>query len=220
MRSRYCTAGSRDDVGSRLASSAASHVVERLGQLVEGRVAVDLVFHRIEVHLLVGRVAGDDLVGAHHPHAGAFLAPGVDVARHLDRHLRVGGVQAAAVLVVEARPCCARTLPRAAIRLLERRLHQRRPACQRRALARHAASAASRTQAPSSQALTRAPQALAVARAVAADDAPELVPVDRAEVVVLALLVPLQLRVGQVTPSILACSTVGVDELLRAGRRC
>ena len=74
----------------------------RIGQLVEGRVAVHLVFRRVEVHVLVGRVAGDDLVAAHHPDAAAFLAARVDVARQLDRHLRVGRVQAAAVLVVEA----------------------------------------------------------------------------------------------------------------------
>src|SRR5215208_1923488 len=39
-------------------------------------------------------------------------------------------------------------------------------------------------------------QALAVAGAVAPDDLVELVPVDLAEVVVAALLVPLQLRIG------------------------
>jgi hypothetical protein len=33
-----------------------SHVIERLRQLVEGRVAVDLVFHRIEEGRLVARV--------------------------------------------------------------------------------------------------------------------------------------------------------------------
>ncbi len=97
------------------------------GQLVEGRVAVDLVFHRVEVHRLVARVAGDDLVGAHHPHAGAFLAPRVDVARQLDRHLRVGGVQAAAVLVVEARLAAHEDFPQRPFGL-RRRSARRRPA--------------------------------------------------------------------------------------------
>ena len=101
MRSRYCTAGLRSTCDGCL--HRRPHMWStRLGQLVEGRVAVDLVFHRVEVHVLVARVAGHDLVGAHHPDADAFLAPRVDVARHLDRHLRVGRVQAAAVLVVQA----------------------------------------------------------------------------------------------------------------------
>src|SRR5258705_13492619 len=79
-----------------------SHVIERLGQLVERRVAVDLVFHRIKVRRLLARVARRDLVGADDPDARTLLAPRVDVARELDRHLRVGGVEAAAVLVVES----------------------------------------------------------------------------------------------------------------------
>ena len=52
--------------------------------------------------LHVGDRWEDDVVGAHHPDAHAFLAPRVDVARVLDGHLRVGRMQAAAVLVVEA----------------------------------------------------------------------------------------------------------------------
>src|SRR5438128_1453258 len=75
MRSRYCTVGSAETrieapaAGAELARAviAGSHVVERLGQLVEGRMAVDLVGHRIEERRLVARVAGRDLVGAHDP---------------------------------------------------------------------------------------------------------------------------------------------------------
>src|SRR2546423_12747086 len=129
---------------------AGSHVIDRLRQLVEGRVAVHLVFGRVEVHRLVARVARDDLVRAHDPDAHALLAPRVDVARHLDRELGVGGVQAAAVLVVEPGLAAHEHFPQRPLLLI----------------GAHAASfiaclfacavAASRTQAPSSQALTRA----------------------------------------------------------------
>ena len=118
--------------------------------------AIDLVLRRIEVHGLVGRVAGDDLVGAHHPHAAALLASGVDVARHLDRHLRVGGVEAAAVLVVEPGLAAHEDLPQRPFLAGGRRALM--PACTMRRSRRFfaCASAASRTHAPSSAAATRA----------------------------------------------------------------
>src|SRR6187402_3838623 len=57
-------------------------------------------------------------------------------------------------------------------------------------------------------------EALAVARALAADDLPELLPVDRAEVVVAALLVPAQLGVGERDAEDLGLLGGRVDELL------
>src|SRR5450755_65531 len=137
--------------------------------------AIDLVGHRIEKSGLVARVAGDDLVRAYDPDADAFLAPRVHVARQLDGELRVGGVQAAAVLMVE--PCLAANehfpqrpfanrgahacvlhlaaAPRgggARLGPARRRAH----AASSNACLRACAMAASRTQAPSFQAATRA----------------------------------------------------------------
>ena len=214
MRSRYCTAG-RWTIDAMDACIARAHMWStRLGQLVEGRVAVDLVFHRVEVHRLVGRVAGDDLVGAHDPDAGAFLAPRVDVARHLDRHLRIGRVQAAAVLVVEAGLAAHEHFPQRPFVLRRRGVRRsarpdaarcRRPrrsrlgSCRlaRQSCLRACASAASRTHAPSSHAFTRAARRSRLHGPLpltTCQNSPQSI---GAEVVVLALLVPLQVGVGQ-----------------------
>lgn len=80
-------------------------------ELVERRVAVDLVICRLEVARLVRRVAGVDQVGAHRPDAHALLPPRIDIARELHRHLGVGGMQAAAVLVVKPRLAADENLP-------------------------------------------------------------------------------------------------------------
>src|SRR5882724_6259249 len=58
----------------------------------------------------------------------------------------------------------------------------------------HGRFANPRTVFPSLHACT---QALAIAGAIAADDLPEFIPIDDAEVVVLAVLVPFQIGVGQ-----------------------
>jgi hypothetical protein len=62
--------------------------------------------------------------------------------------------------------------------------------------------------------LTAPAHALGVARPVAADDASELLPVDRAEVVVTAVGVPAQVIVGQVQPEHLGLGDGHVDKSL------
>src|SRR5450755_4533755 len=61
--------------------------------------AIHLAARGLEHRLLLARRAGDDVLRLHDPDADAFVASGIDVARVLDRHLRVGRVQAADVLV-------------------------------------------------------------------------------------------------------------------------
>src|SRR5690606_15320494 len=51
--------------------------------------------------LLVGRTAGHDIGGLHHPDADAFVATRVDVAGVVDGHFGIGRPQAAHVLVGE-----------------------------------------------------------------------------------------------------------------------
>src|SRR5262249_39418464 len=78
-----------------------SHVIHFFRQLVERRMAVDLVFHRVEhLRLRIG-IGRHDLVGAHHPDAYAFLPACEHIARSLQRHTRVARMHTAAVLVVQ-----------------------------------------------------------------------------------------------------------------------
>src|SRR3954465_12164217 len=78
-----------------------SDVGDTIGDLVEGRVAVDLVERRLEQRVLVARVARDDLRRWDDPDAAALTAAGVDVTRVLDGHLGVDRVHAADVLMVQ-----------------------------------------------------------------------------------------------------------------------
>src|SRR5205085_2154982 len=114
--------------------------------------AVDLVLHGIEVHALLPRIARDDVVTAHDPDAGAFLAARIDVARHLDGHLRIRSVQAAAMLVVKTRLAADKHFPQRPL-LLHVAHAASFTSC---SCLRAYAIAASRTQAPSSHASTRA----------------------------------------------------------------
>ena len=98
------------------------------------------------------------------------------------------------MLVVQARLAGARTLPTAATRLRRRAVM---PPCSLRAPARRCLLARMRQRRLAHPGavvpgLDARRQPLAVARPMAADDAPELVPVDGAEVVRAARLVPLQ----------------------------
>src|SRR5690606_8994548 len=101
MRSRYCTAGSAltciDECMSIIQGRAPgssptqpapvggqgrrsqggwfhSHVIDGVGEPVEGGMPIHLVLQRVEVHVLVARVARDDVIRASHPDAGAHLA--------------------------------------------------------------------------------------------------------------------------------------------------
>src|ERR1035438_5486504 len=65
---------------------------------------IDLIARRLEQRLGFRRVRSGDGRGRHHPNADAFLTPRVQVARMIDRQARIGGVQAAHVLVIEAAP--------------------------------------------------------------------------------------------------------------------
>src|SRR4051794_9750863 len=77
------------------------HVRDVLGDLVEGGVPVDLVAAGGEHRVLLVGAGGGDVGGLDHPDAHALVAPGVDVARGVHRHLVVRGVQRADVHVVE-----------------------------------------------------------------------------------------------------------------------
>src|SRR5687768_13998638 len=78
-----------------------SHVGDVLRDLVERRVAVDLVAARGEHRVLLVGARRGDVRGLHHPDAHALVAPGVDVAGRVHRHLVVRCVQRADVHVVE-----------------------------------------------------------------------------------------------------------------------
>src|ERR1700754_2103148 len=98
----------RASLSEVIASSAlsnaisASYVRDVLGDLVERRVAVDLVAARREERVLLVRARRGDAAGLHHPDADALVAPGVQVPGVAQRHLGVGGSQGADVHVVQA----------------------------------------------------------------------------------------------------------------------
>lgn len=73
--------------------------------------AVDLVIRGVEEGALVLGLAGVDLFGTHRPDAVALVAAGVHVARIFNGHLRIGGMQAAYVLVVQAALALDEDLP-------------------------------------------------------------------------------------------------------------
>src|SRR5579863_3649710 len=80
-----------------------SQVLHLIGNRVEGRMAVDLVARRLEQRLGLLGIGGHDVRRAHHPDADALLAAGIDIARVLDRHAHIGGMEAPDVLVLESR---------------------------------------------------------------------------------------------------------------------
>src|SRR5699024_10133676 len=126
--------------------TAASHVGDVLGDVVERRVAVDLVCGGREVRVLLGRARRRDRVRAYDPDARALVAAGEHVAGVAQCHLVVGGMDRPDVYVVEA-----------ALAAYEHLVQ--RPVCiGHAALSRCLAAntvAASRTHAPSSWACLR-----------------------------------------------------------------
>src|SRR3954463_16314271 len=78
-----------------------SHVIYLIRQLEERRMAVDLILTGIEHFRLGVRIGGDDVLGAHHPDAHAFLPAREYVARGLQRHARIRCMHTATVLVIE-----------------------------------------------------------------------------------------------------------------------
>src|SRR5438270_10186972 len=91
--------------------SSRSDVGDTVGDLVEGRVPVDLRQRRLEQLVLVGRVARDDRRRRHDPYGHAFTASGVDVTSVLDRHLGVDCMHAADMRVVQAVAAAEKHLP-------------------------------------------------------------------------------------------------------------
>ena len=64
--------------------------------------AVNLVARRLkEFRFIIGFACGDRR-RLHHPNAHAFLSTRVNIARHLQSVLRIGGVQTAAVFMLKA----------------------------------------------------------------------------------------------------------------------
>lgn len=72
----------------------------RVGQIIESRVAVNFVIGGVEKGFGVFG-GGVDVGGFDDPDAHAFVAAGIDVAGVFNRHLHVGGVEAADVFVAE-----------------------------------------------------------------------------------------------------------------------
>src|SRR5712664_3229108 len=66
---------------------SSSDVGDTVGNLVERRMAINLVQRWLEQLALVGGITRDDRGARHHPDAHALAPTGVDVARVLDRHL-------------------------------------------------------------------------------------------------------------------------------------
>src|SRR5258708_38782246 len=67
---------------------------------------INLVAGRLEQGIALRGIGGGDVLGGYHPDADAFLTPRIEIARMLDGHARIGGMQAADVLMIEtaARP--------------------------------------------------------------------------------------------------------------------
>src|SRR5215469_6383425 len=72
-----------------------SHMPYLFGYIIEGRVPVDLGLGRIEQHALLGRIGRGDGIGWHHPDRQTLAATGVDVARGLQCHGGIVGMQRA-----------------------------------------------------------------------------------------------------------------------------
>jgi len=71
-----------------------------IGQIVESRVAIYLVVGGIKKRFgIFGRSM--NMNGLDHPNADAFIAAGIDIAGVFNRHLRIGGMEAANVLVAQ-----------------------------------------------------------------------------------------------------------------------
>src|SRR5689334_20054080 len=115
--------------------------------VVEGRVAVDLAFCRLEQLTRLVRVGCDDLGRGHDPQAHSLHPPRVGVARMGERELRVRSMNAANVAMRKATLGTDEDFPERPITTHAAFLARRFSAC---------ASAASRTQAPFSQASRRA----------------------------------------------------------------
>src|SRR5699024_6358509 len=89
-------------VRSVVMSRPSSHVGDIVGDVVEGRVTVDLGTAGGEQRVLLVRARGRDIGGADDPDAHTLVASGVDVTGVVDGHLIIGGVQRPDVNVVES----------------------------------------------------------------------------------------------------------------------
>src|SRR6185436_12443325 len=78
-----------------------SQVLYLVRNLIERRMPVDLVLRRLEQCVRIRWIRSDDVGRAHDPDAHALLPPRVHVARVLDCHRRISGMNAADVLVLE-----------------------------------------------------------------------------------------------------------------------
>ena len=224
-----------DSVEQPVSRHRYSHI---LGHVVERRVAVDLVGRRVEERVLLVRAAGGDVAGPHHPERDALLAAGVDVAGVAQRHLGVRGVQRADVDVRQPALAADEHLPQRPAALGGLRRGQRRTrrvgtAGGRDSLMRHSPADGARRRAsrrrrwrprgprhPPRGRRRRCAMRSALHGAVAAQHAPELVPVDRAEVPVAGLLVPAQVGVGQRQAEALGLRRPSCRRTSGAGRRC
>src|SRR4051812_46295947 len=124
-------------------------MLDRLGDVVERRVPVDLVAGGLEERVPLLGARRRDRGGRNHPDRHAFVAAGEDVAGVAQGSVGVGGVQRTGVHVVEPPPSTDEHLPQRTGWSAHAAPDCRPAAC----LAAYAA-AASRTQAPSSWART------------------------------------------------------------------
>src|SRR6478609_10618328 len=84
---------------------------EAVGQVVKGWMAVHfIVGGLVKTFGFIG-VGGMYKFTFNHPDAYAFLPARVHIARVLDGHLRIGGMQAAYVLVIQALPAADEYFP-------------------------------------------------------------------------------------------------------------
>src|ERR1700722_3864519 len=89
----------------------ASHMPNFIRHVVECRVAIDLGFRGLEHHALLGRIGRRDRVRRYHPDREPLAAPGVDVARGLQRQRGVAGMQRSDMLVRQAVAAANKDLP-------------------------------------------------------------------------------------------------------------
>src|SRR5271166_2874571 len=91
--------------------TASLHVVHFVRHFIEGGVAVDLRSGRLEQHVLVRWIRGGDRRRWHDPDGKPLAAAGIDVARGLQRHRRVGRVNRADMPVRKPGPRADEHLP-------------------------------------------------------------------------------------------------------------
>src|SRR5262245_27092668 len=101
IRARAGPCGRASPNRHRSSNEWPSDMLHHVGDVVKGRVAIDLVFRRFEQRTTISWIAGNDRGRRHYPQAHAFEAPGIGVARVAERELRVRSMNAANVAMAK-----------------------------------------------------------------------------------------------------------------------